>query len=122
MRTARNVHEHGLEYPEVETAHNNRLVFPNGLMLGTPICVASDPKGKTVVLPTAGSWTLVGGEQSARVISLGPGIRLMPIENSRGETLMPPSVGALKSQNETEAATAGRLYLDWLKEQISSFC
>ena len=119
MRTARNVHEHGVEELQISEPYNERVVFPDGQVMGAPIVYAGTPDGRTIVIPAAGPTEFKISE-GAKVVALKPGIRMLPVVSSKGETIMPPQVQILV-EDEPEPLAAARLYLAWVREQVAKF-
>ncbi len=120
MRTARNVLEHGVEDLGISETYNDRVVLPNGQILAAPIVMGTGVDGRTMIMPAAGPIE-VEMSLGVRVVSLRPGIRMIPIVDRNGETIMPPYVAALVAEDEPEPSAAARVYLAWVVQRINTF-
>lgn len=119
MRVARNAHEHGVEDLEMSAPHLDRIVHDNGFILGAPLIMAKGPNGEDVFMSPVGPTTLEG-PPGARIVTVAPTIRMLPIMSPRGEQVMPPGL-ALIAEDEPETAAAARAYLSWVIEKIATF-
>jgi hypothetical protein len=120
MRAARNAHEHGVEDLGIDEPYNDRIIFPDGRIAGPPIVYGYSAEGKVFVMTAAEPMQIISSG-GGRVISLKPGIRMVPIIGHKGETIMPPHVGALEAEDESDPSAVARVYLAWVVAQVSTF-
>lgn len=120
VRRARHNHEHGVEDTVISIRHSDRIVFPDGNVLGSPSIYIVTPEGKHVVASEqAGPTELLDASPGVRQVSLRPTVRMVPISGKDGE-IMPPFV-QIETEDEPEIAAAARIYLDWIKNKVAEF-
>lgn len=120
MRLARNAHEHGVVDTLVDEPYDERVVFPNGAISGSPISIGITAEGEEIYMPKIepGEYELGPG---ARVIRLPPGIMPVPVRKKDQSYAYPPYGGELKAEDESMAAALARRYLAWVIDQCSKF-
>lgn len=120
MRVARNAHEHGVVDTQIDDPYNERIVFPDGRIIGGPIVIGMNETGEEVHLPAAGPMEF-SGSLGVRKVALKPGIMLVSIQDRSGEVVRPPHVPNLESEDEPHSASVARTYLEWVIGKIGTF-
>ena len=120
MRIARNYHEHGIEELDIDDPYNERIVLPDGQILGSSIALGITEAGDEVTMPTSGprEYSLGPG---MRVIKLKPTVQMVSVRDHQGNIVRPPHIGALLEEDEPAIAAAARSYLDWVVSKIATF-
>ncbi|MGY4351246.1 hypothetical protein ACVWXM_007739 [Bradyrhizobium sp. GM7.3] len=119
IRTARNAHEHGVQDTQIDTPYDERIAFPTGQIMGSPLVIGITETGDSVVMPAAGPMEFQGSP-GIRKVTLRPTVGMIPIIDPRGEEIMPPYVN-IEAEDESEIAGAARIYLAWVTGRIGTF-
>ncbi len=120
MRAARNASEHGVEDIEIDDPYNERIILPDGQMIGSPIVIVQNKNGEEVYSTSAGPAEFYG-HPDVRRITLKPTIQLIPIQARPGDWAEPPHVPGLEAEDEPAAAAVARVYLEWVTAKVATF-
>lgn len=118
MRAARNTHEHGVADTQIDDRFSERIVFPNGKMLGGIFASGTTADGQ-IVYCEPGPMEFEGSP-GVRKISIKPTILLVPVEGRAGEWILPPIV-PFEAEDEPWALAVARSYLEWVIGKVNTF-
>jgi len=120
VRTARNIHEHGVEDSVICIRFDERMVMPSGFIMGAPQIYTTGSDGRLkVAARQIAPMVIEAAGPGVRKVVLRPTIRMIPIAGRDGQ-IMPP-VPQIEAEDEPEIAAAARIYLCWIRERIGTF-